>query len=111
MSDGEDLSFASAGESDARVPMIDFRGADGTCYALAYADLLSVILTSSQMIVMEFRDHRVLVRGRNLTPVYRGLVAHRIAFLREDDFDVSPESETFVDSLTITREPSDKAPA
>ncbi len=91
--------------------MIDFRGTDGTCYALAYGDLLSVTLASSQLIVLEFRDHRVQVRGRNLMPVYRGLVMHRVTFLREDDFDSQPESETFIDELTISRIPADGATA
>jgi hypothetical protein len=81
--------------------MIDFRGTDGTCYALAYAELVSVALTSPQSILLEFRNHRVVVRGRNPMPVYRGLVAQSITFLREDDFDVSPKSDTFIDSLTI----------
>jgi hypothetical protein len=81
--------------------MIDFRGSDGTCYALAYSELLSVALTSPQCIVLEFKHHKVAVRGRNLLTVYRGLVTQTIAYLREQDLDVAPESETFIDSLTI----------
>jgi hypothetical protein len=81
--------------------MIDFRGTDGTCYALAYSELLSVALTSPQCIVLEFRRHKVEVRGRNLLTVYHGLVEQTIAYVQEQDLDVAPESETFIDSLTI----------
>jgi hypothetical protein len=63
--------------------------------------LLSVALTSPQCIVLEFRKHKVEVRGRNLLTVYRGLVAQTIAYLQEQDLDVAPESEIFIDALTI----------
>jgi hypothetical protein len=101
MSERDERSFGKLGGPDALAPMIDFRGADGTCYALAYSELLSVALTSPGCIVMEFRKHKVVVRGRNLTAVYRGLVGQTVAYLQEDDFDLAPESEVFIDSLAI----------
>ncbi len=101
MPETDDQPFAKVGTADSRALMIDFRGSDGTCYALAYSELLSVALTSPQCIVLQFRRHRVEVRGRNLAAVYDGLVSHTIACLREQDIDVAPESETFIDSLTI----------
>jgi hypothetical protein len=101
MSETDDRFFGHIDGPESRAAMIDFRGTDGTCYALAYTELLSVVLTSPQCIVLEFRKHKVVVRGRNLMPVYRGLVAQKITYLREDDIDVSPESETFIDSMAI----------
>ena len=101
MPDADDQPFAKIEPADSRARMIDFRGSDGTCYALAYGELLSVALTSPQCIVLQFRKHRVEVRGRNLAAVYAGLVSQTIAYLQEQDIDTAPESETFIDSLTI----------
>ncbi len=81
--------------------MVDFWGADGVRYALAYSDLHSVILPSTTTIQLRFREHEVTVRGRNLAPVYQDLVAHRVTAVREDDFDVVAETDTFVESVTI----------
>lgn len=101
MPETEDRFFGDAGGPDSDPAMIDFRGSDGACYALAYSALYSVALTSPRCIVLEFKKHKVVVRGRNLVEVYRGLVTHKVGYLREDGLDLAPESDTFIDSLTI----------
>ena len=101
MPDAEDRSFGTPSGKESDPAMIDFRGSDGACYALAYTDLYSVALTSPQCIVLEFKKHKVVVRGRNLLKLYRGLVAHQVGYLREDELDLTPESDTFIDLLTI----------
>lgn len=82
---------------------IDFRGTDGTHYALPYRDLRSVEMTSEQMIVMWFAHYKVVVRGRNLRPVYHQIINEQVTHLEESDVDWAPETESFVDRLTIEK--------
>jgi hypothetical protein len=82
---------------------IDFHGADGISFALPYRDLQSVELPSSEIIILSFRNHRVTVRGRNLTPVHDAVLAERLARLREDDEDWVSEAETFVSEVVVER--------
>ena len=82
---------------------IDFRGSDGTHYALPYRDLRSVEMASELSIVLWFHDFKVVVRGRNLRPVYQRIIREEVTHLEESDVDWSPESESFVDRLTIQK--------
>ncbi len=82
---------------------IDFRGSDGTHYALPYRDLRSVEMTSEQSIVMWFHDYKVVVQGRNLRPVYHQIIGEQVTHLEESDVDWAPESESVVDRLTIQK--------
>ena len=81
--------------------MIDLRGTDGNCFAPAYSELLPVAVARPEILVLEFKRHRVEIRGRNLMQVYQGLAAQIMTFLRENDMDVASEADTLIDSLTI----------
>jgi hypothetical protein len=93
--------FGIVDQDVSRSPMVDLRGTDGSRFALVYSELLTVTLESPDLLAIEFKRHNVEVRGRNLTPIYRGLVSQQLKFLQEADVDVAPEAETFIDSLTI----------
>lgn len=95
--------FGLAAPDSDTAPMVDFRGHDGTSFALPYRDLRAIVLPRSDRITLEFADHQVVVRGRNLRPVYDHLVGHRVTFLQEDDFDHASESETFIESIVVER--------
>ena len=84
-------------------PMLDFRGHDGTSFALPYRDLSAIAFHPAEGITMEFREHRIVIRGRNLRPAYDYLLRNRITFLQEDDFDAASESDTFIDSIRVER--------
>ena len=88
-------------ESGVRRDWIDLRGSGGERYALRYSDLRSVGMPSLQSIILEFREHRVVVRGRNLALLYEGLIAQRVNHLEEDVVDWAPESETAIESIQI----------
>jgi hypothetical protein len=81
--------------------MIDFRGSDGTRYALSYRDLKTAELTTDLALVLEFTNHHVIIRGRNLTPVYDAVVGRTALYVQENDVDWAGEAETFVEALTI----------
>jgi hypothetical protein len=84
-------------------PMLDFRGHNGTSFALAYAQLHAVAHDPVQGVRLEFPHHTIRVRGRNLRPLYDRLLRHEVTFIQEEDFDAAPESATFVDEITVQR--------
>jgi hypothetical protein len=44
-----------------------------------------------------------VIRGRNLRPLFDHFLQHRVVFVLEEDFDATPESATFVDSISVER--------
>ena len=84
-------------------PMLDFRGHNAVSCALPYQHLAAMVYHPVEGITMEFREHRIAIRGRNLRPLYDQLLRHRVTFVQEEDFDATPESETFVDAITVER--------
>ncbi len=96
-------SFAVLADGETPTPMVDFRGHDGHSLALPYARLLSIDFQPVSGISLEFQDHRVKIRGRNLRRLYAALVQHRVVFVQEGDLDVVSESEPFVDRIVVGR--------
>jgi len=90
---------------DQPCPMLDLRGHNGVALALPYRLVRSIAFHPGDGITVEFRDHRIVLRGRNLRPLYDHLVDHRITFIQEDDFDAAPETATFVDAIVVERGP------
>ena len=95
--------FGVARGEDACPPMVDFRGHNGVAVALPYTELLSLAYHPTDGITMEFREHHITIRGRNLRPLYDLLVDHRVTYVQEDDFDDAPETATFVDAIMVER--------
>lgn len=86
-----------------RPPMIDFRGHNGNSFALPYRHLTAMAFHPASGIRLEFREHNIVIRGRNLRPLYDHLLEHRVIYVLEDDFDAAPESDTFIDSISVER--------
>lgn len=82
-------------------PMVDFRGHDGTHFAIPYARLHAVTYDGVREIVLEYDHYRVTIRGRNLTPLYHGFVRNRVDYVREERFDDRTEAEPFVDAIRV----------
>lgn len=95
------LAFKTVAPNEPSPPMVDFRGHDGRFRALPYRCMESIAFDDPGGIAVEFTDHRVLLRGRNLRPLYDELVLQRVTFVQEGDLDFVSESETFVDSIVI----------
>ena len=95
--------YGVARGGDTGPAMLDFRGHNGTSLALPYQQLVTVAFHPAEGVTMEFQEHRVLIRGRNLRPIYDHLLHHRVTYLQEEDFDATPESETFVDAIVVER--------
>jgi hypothetical protein len=65
--------------------MVDFRQVNGNAKALAYSYLVSCDIDASAGINLDFSGYSVAITGRNLRPLYDGLVAQRVAWVRVMD--------------------------
>ena len=94
-------SYAAIALDAPRPPMVDFRGHDGRFLAVPYRRFVSVSLLGDSHIEVELSRRQIDLHGRNLAPLYRLLVEHRVTYVQEGDLDVLSESETFVDRIVI----------
>jgi len=85
--------------------MLELRFLGGNAKAFAYSYLVSASLDLSEGIRLDFSGYVVTISGRNLRPLYDGLVAQRVAVIREmDAFQAAanmPDSDTVVTGITI----------
>jgi hypothetical protein len=95
--------FEVASPPSERPPMVDFRGHNGNSFALPYKQLMAMAFHPTTGIRLEFREHTIVIRGRNLRPLFDHFLQHRVIFVLEEDFDATPESSTFVDSISVER--------
>ena len=65
--------------------MLDFWLSNGNQKAIAYTHLYDVDFDPSTGLVLTFSEHVVVVAGRNLDELYRGLKRHRVIYLWEAD--------------------------
>lgn len=65
--------------------MLDLRFKDGNATALSYAYLVAVRFNPSEGLELEFTGHRVTLKGRGLSRLYRGLLAHVVGHVQEVD--------------------------
>ena len=95
--------FEVAPPPNERPPMVDFRGHNGNSFALPYNQLMAMAFHLTTGIRLEFREHTIVIRGRNLRPLYDHFLQHRVIFVLEEDLDTAPESATFIDSIDVER--------
>lgn len=86
--------------------MLEFRFKDGNARALPYSYLVSLDFDPSNGIGMDFSGYEVRVAGRNLEPLFTGLVSQRVAVVREVDplhaAASADEDSTVVTHIAIT---------
>jgi hypothetical protein len=68
-----------------RKVMVEFRWKQGNAKALAYSYLVALDFDPSEGIAGDFSGYTVKIAGRNLRPLFEGLVAQRVAVVREMD--------------------------
>lgn len=83
--------------------MLDVRLCSGARLALPYSYLIFVNFEPSTGIEAVFSSHAVHVQGRNLRPVFEGLLAHRLEWVQEGDVrhDIGPESATYITHIAV----------
>ncbi|MEN1706035.1 MAG: hypothetical protein AAGJ54_11055 [Planctomycetota bacterium] len=70
--------------SEAFVSMLDLELANGNRVALPYATLLKIEFDPSSSIRMQFSTDEVLIEGRRLEELYRGIMQHRVRTVAGD---------------------------
>ncbi len=68
-----------------RKVMLELRLLGGNSKALAYSYLVAITFDPSHGIQMDFSGYTVTITGRNLRPLFDGLVSQRVAVVRETD--------------------------
>jgi hypothetical protein len=86
--------------------MVAFRFQDGNAKALSYGYLVAIDFDPSEGIAMDFSGYEVRLKGRNLGPLFSGLVSQRIGVVQEADAlhaDATlPKDATVVTAIEIT---------
>lgn len=91
------------GQDSERRALVDFRGHNHVAVALPYEAVKSLAYRPTDGITVEFREHKVSIRGRNLRELYDLLVSQKVTYVQEDDFDDVPETATFIDAIIVER--------
>jgi hypothetical protein len=65
--------------------MVEFRMMSGNAKGLAYSYLVAVDYAPGEGIKLDFSGYAVAITGRNLRPLVNGLLAQRVAVVREMD--------------------------
>jgi hypothetical protein len=65
--------------------MVEFRFLTGNAKGLAYSYLVGADFNPSEGIKLDFSGYAVAITGRNLRPLFDGLIAQRVAVVREMD--------------------------
>lgn len=83
--------------------MLEVRYKNGNYAAFSYSYLVGINFDASGEMRIRFAGNKLTITGRNLKPVFDGLLHHSIGYLREMDIerDNLPETETFIDSITL----------
>jgi hypothetical protein len=81
--------------------MLELRFQAGNARAFAYSYLVSIDFDPSQGIRIDFSGYEVRITGRNLRPLFAGLVAQRVAFVVEMD-DLHAEATLSKDAPVVT---------
>jgi hypothetical protein len=81
--DGSDDTFGVRSPDRNQKVMLELRFQTGNAKALAYSYLVSADFDPSEGIDLDFSAYTVRLLGRNLRPVYAGIVAQRVAFVQE----------------------------
>ncbi len=77
--------------------MVTFRLKNGNFRALGYSYLIGLDFNPSKQLVMEFTSVTVTITGRNLTPLFKALAAHKVVWISE----VDAVSEPTEDAATV----------
>src|SRR4051794_2598394 len=76
-------AFARARGVKQFVPMLELRFCDGNRKAIEYSLLEKIDFDPSRGVTLSFSPYLVTVSGKNLLPLFAGLVRHSIQWIRE----------------------------
>lgn len=102
--DETDYRAYGANRTGRQAIMLDVRTLEGVRLALSYSYLNSIFFDASGVIVLSFGSHNIRIEGRNLTPVYDGLINHVVRYVRQENAEIErdvPDTETFISLIEI----------
>jgi hypothetical protein len=97
---GETFSTLSADRN--QKVMLELRFKTGDASALAYSYLVRADCNPSEGIRLDFSVCEVLLTGRNLRPLFAGIIAQRVTFVQEID-ELHAEAMLDSDATAVTR--------
>jgi len=82
---------------------LDVRLRTNDRYAWSYSYKTCIKFDVSGEIIIYFTTHTLILTGRNLTPLYDGLIRHEVTQIREHntEYDDLPESATVISSIRV----------
>ena len=80
---GDCQCFGATAENRRPPAMLVFKTKTGEQRALMYSYLVEINFNPSEGIELRFVSHKVLIGGRNLSPIFDRLVQHRVAWIQE----------------------------
>ena len=83
---------------------LDTRKKTGVCESFSYALLIKRRFIPTGEVILTFTTDAVIIRGRNLRPLYDELVRHNIDYIQEFDpysHEEPGEGETCIESIVI----------
>jgi hypothetical protein len=100
-------SFSTLSADRIHKVALELRFLTGDATAFPYSYLVRSDLMRSEGIILDFAGTEVRITGRNLRPLFSGLVAQRVAFVEEQDelyaeANGQPNS-TVVTAITVTK--------
>ncbi len=81
--------------------MIEFQFKTGDSKAFSYPYLTNVGFKLSEGITISFTTGEVIIKGRNLQPLHKYLLLHKVVFIQEIPDDDLPEEDTFISSIIL----------
>ena len=98
----EGASFSTLSADRQQKVMLELRFKTGNAKALAYSYLVGIDFDPSEGIMLNFSGHEVRISGRNLRPLFSGLVSQRVAAVQEMD-DLYVEAASAPAATVVTR--------
>ena len=81
--------------------MIEFQFKTGFSKAFGYPYLATLDFNPSESIALGFTAGLVVIKGRNLQPLFKHLLQHKVTLIQEMPDDDFPEEDTFVGSIVV----------
>jgi hypothetical protein len=83
--------------------MLDIRLITSDRVALPYSYLVSIEYEKTTGLMLSFTSHQVLIKGRNLDPLYEGFLSQRVEYIQANDemHDTGPDAITFISAIEV----------
>jgi hypothetical protein len=100
--ESKDKAFSMVSADRLQKVMLELRFKTDDADAFPYSYLTRARFNPSTGILLRFLECEVKITGRNLRPLYSGLVAQRVAFIQEKD-EMYAEAEGATAGTVVTR--------